>query len=165
MASSVRVVIATFGCIWLITGCGGGDSKAPKVAAAGGSVTYKGGALAGATVTFMPEQGPLAIGVTDMKGDFKLSSGALPGCAVGPAKVYVRVETPGESGSSAIPSGLSMEEQNKKMAAMTMAHQKTDNAMKKSLIPAKYSDPNSSGLSYTVDTDSSKNNFKIELKD
>lgn len=167
MTSSVRVVIASFGCMLLLAGCGGGNSKDPKIAAVGGSVTYKGAPVAGATVTFMPDKGPLAIGITDLNGEFKLNSGALVGCAVGPVKVAVRVEAPGESSNNSVPKPGSGDfaEQSKKMADMTMAHQQSASTTKKSLIPEKYRDPTSSGLTYTVEADASKNKFKIELQD
>ena len=117
----------------------------------------------------MPDKGPLEIGITDLNGEFKLSSGALSGCAVGPAKASVRVEAPGDSStSSGIPgpgAGGDITEQSKKFAEMTMAAQKPGSETKKSLIPEKYRDPSNSGLTYTVDADGSKNKFKIELQD
>jgi hypothetical protein len=158
-------------CAGLTLGCGENLDKDLKLSVTRGSVTYNGSPLAGATVTFMPEKGPLAIGITDLKGEFKLNSGTIPGCAVGPAKVAVTVSVPGDGGSMTIPdvtnapkSAEGMAEMSKKMAEMTQQHQKND-SKPKSIIPDRYKDANLSGLQYTIETDASKNVFKIELKD
>lgn len=171
MMRSLRVVAVASCCIALISGCGGDGGASVKLVPAMGSVTYNGSPLAGATVTFMPDNGPLAIAITDVKGEFKLNSGALPGCAVGPAKVAISVATP-NSGSSSSKDGAvgapktqeEMAAQSAKMANMTTAYQNNDANKPKSLIPDKYTDANTSGLQYTIETDSSKNNFKIELR-
>ena len=170
MKNSVILVILALVHTSLFFGCGG-DASAPTLAPATGVVTYKGSALAGATVTFLPSAGPLAIGMTDMKGEFKLNTGALPGCTVGPVKVAVTIGTADEGASSApvVSTGpvspAEMEAQSRKMAEATMAHQKADASKPKSLIPARYKDATTSGLSFTVDADGAKNVFKIELQD
>ena len=168
MPSAMRTFV-TFWSLLLLIGCGGDGGKQPTLAAAKGTVTYNGAPLAGATVTFLPDKGPLAIGVTGMNGEFKLNTGSLPGCALGHAKVSVRLDPPSESTTgSTIPkpgSGGDITEQSKQMAQMTMSAQQADRGKAKSLIPDKYRDTNSSGLEFTVDSSSSKNDFKIELKD
>src|SRR4051812_10287496 len=99
----VLQILVTGVAVVVIFGCTDGSGTSVKLAPATGVVTYKGAPLAGATVTFMPEKGPLAMGVTDLKGEFKLNSGSMPGCAVGPAKVAVSIAAPGESGSTDVP--------------------------------------------------------------
>lgn len=155
----------------LIVGCGG-DPSAPTLAPATGTVTYKGGALAGATVTFLPDAGPLAIGATNLKGEFTLKSGTFDGCTVGPVKVAISIggddnatPSPGMLNPSAAKSPAEMDAASKKMAEGTMAYQQAASSKPKSLIPARYKDAATSGLSFTVDRDGAKNNFKIELQD
>jgi hypothetical protein len=161
MSSSVRIPAAVFGCLLFVLGCGGGGGNQPKLAPVKGIVTYNGAPIAGAVVTFMPDKGPLAIGLTDMSGEFKLNSGSLAGCAVGPAKVSVRVDPPDPSAAPAVASSSTGD----KLADMTINMQKGASNKQRSLIPEKYRDMNTSFLSFTVDPSGSKNDFKIELKD
>ena len=156
-------------CFCIAAGCNG-DGTTVKLAKAGGNLTYKGSPLAGAQVTFMPEKGPLAIGMTDLNGDFKLNSGAIAGCAVGPAKVAIKVDSPEDDAGSVVDlptpkTPQEVDEHSKKVGEATMAHQKKMSEPKKSLIPKKYKDVATSGLAFTIESDSSKNNFKIDLKD
>jgi hypothetical protein len=74
-----------------------------KLVAGAGTVTYKGGPFPGATVVFVPEVGPPATGTTDLEGKFKLSSGTIPGVAVGKCSVIV---TAVEGGGAGAPSGM-----------------------------------------------------------
>lgn len=158
-------------CIAILAGCDNSGGSAVTLAPVTGVVTYKSAPLAGATVTFMPEKGPLAMATTDLEGKFKLNTGAMPGCAVGPAKVGVAINSPDDNASSTPinPSSATTPEQqaemSKKMAQMTMQHQQAQANKPKSLIPDRYKDINGSGLQFTVESDASKNNFTIELKD
>jgi hypothetical protein len=133
-------------------------------------VTYKGSPLAGATVTFIPEKGPLAMGVTDLQGKFTLNTGALPGVVVGPAKATVSMLAAG-SGSSATDfsktpaTDAAREEYFKKAAEKMTAQQSgTDTSGPKSLVPEKYGSASSSGLSYEVKANGD-NHYKIDLVD
>lgn len=170
MKPSLRATSAVLGCFLLAAaGCGSG-ADGLTIAPAKGTVTYSGGPLAGAIVTFMPDKGPLAMAVTDLKGEFTLKSGGLNGCAVGPVKVAVRIPSEGDATPMGMPNPFAdaknakeMFEASKKMGEMTTAAQKK-NDKAKSLIPEKYHDTNTSGLSYTVDKDATKNNFSIDLK-
>lgn len=168
----VRGIATALGWVFLAAGCGGDGATKVALAPVTGTVTYSGGPLAGAIVTFLPENGPLAIGQTGFNGEFTLKSGALSGCAVGPVKAAVRIP----SADDATPMGAAdpfssakspqeIMEASKKMGEMTLARQTADSSKPKSLIPSKYHDVKTSGLSYTVDTDGAKNNFKIELHD
>ncbi len=147
--------------------------RAPKLAVVDGTVTYKGRPLVGATVTFIPESGPLALSITDFDGKFKLATGTLAGAAVGPAKVTVSAAAPGQSGGSG---GVDLsktptnpadsEAYFKKAAEMQMAQGQggAESTQPKSLIPEKYSRPETSGLTFTVKSDGS-NHYPIELAD
>lgn len=169
MVNRVHVLVSGLLCACIAVGCSG-DGTTVKLAKAGGNLTYKGSPLAGAQVTFMPDKGPLAIGMTDLNGDFKLNSGAIAGCAVGPAKVAIKVDGPEEDAGSitdlpAPKTPQEVEEHSKKVGAATMSYQKETSGTKKSLIPKKYKDVATSGLAFTIESDSSKNQFKIDLKD
>ena len=174
MTGFQRIVTMGVWCVFAAVGCSGDGGSAPDLAPVNGLVTYNGGPLAGATVTFLPEKGPLAMAVTNMNGEFKLVSGTLPGCTVGPVKVAVSAIPPGEGSSNPAPSfnpnpnmsAVEMQEASKKMAEATQNFQASSGANKiKSLIPERYKDVNTSGLTFTVEKDSAKNKFKLELKD
>lgn len=173
MRKIMCVAVACVSCVCLGAGCGGGSGKEPKIVSATGIVTYNGAPLAGAQVTFMPDDGPLATGVTDLKGEFKLKSGTLPGCTLGRSRVSVRAMTTVDNSSTApdfTPGAANtpadFEAQSKKMAQMTQAYQaRAAETRPISLIPERYKDPKSSGLQFTVDADGANNIFKLELKD
>lgn len=169
MVNRLHFLVLGLVCACIAVGCNG-DGTSVKLAKAGGNLTYKGSPLAGAQVTFMPDKGPLAIGMTDLNGDFKLNSGAIAGCAVGPAKVAIKVDGPEEDAASiadlpAPKNAQEADEHSKKVGEATMSSQRATSATKKSLIPKKYKDVATSGLAFTIESDSSKNNFKIDLKD
>ena len=138
--------LAALSALVLLCGCGGDELELAEV---GGVVTYQGEPLPGATVTFIPEEGPPAVGTTNEQGEFSLVTHGRSGAAVGPHTISViaqkdeREITPGE--------------------AETM---KTEDLMKirKSLIPEKYAHPRTSGLAETVSDDPSANRFTLELR-
>ena len=76
-------------CLVVVAGCSGGpavDPNRPATVDAGGTVTYNGQPLEGATVAFLPKTptDPGASGRTDAAGKFKLTAfapgdGAVPG--------------------------------------------------------------------------------------
>lgn len=173
MKNTISAVAVAFACL-AIVGCGSGGGKDVKLIKAGGKVKYNGAPLAGAVVTFLPDKGPVAMATTDMNGEFNLNSGAMAGCAIGPAKAAVRVVVPddGKSGdtSSLNPSEAKtpqqMQEMSAKMASMTKDHQEKQKAKPKGpLIPERYKDPDKSNLKYTIEADASKNVFDIDLRD
>src|SRR5260370_29634940 len=97
-------LMLAFALTFAVAGCGdsptGGNVALAK---AEGVVTFKGGPLAGATVTFIPEKGPVASGVTDLEGKFSLSTGTMPGAALGPCNVTVSAVIPGSGAKSSSP--------------------------------------------------------------
>jgi len=174
--SIVRVgAVALFVCV--VCGCGDGGPEGAanvKLVDGGGIVKYKGAPLAGASVTFIPKNGPVATGTTDLNGKFKLTTGAMAGVAVGDCKVTVSayeaggkpvVEgTPGVPGPPANP-----EDARARMADMAKKMQQNSsgptNAGPKSIIPELYSKLDTTPLAQRVEADASKNQFTIELKD
>lgn len=162
----------------ILAGCGGDAGPSISLAEAGGTVTYKGAPLADATVTFVPENGPVATGVTDLSGKFKLSTGSRPGAAVGECRVTVSAvqggsaKPAGVDAASGTPSGQAEGEARAK-AMMEMQRKIAQGGQgaaevlsgPKSVIPEKYAKPDTSNLKFKVESDASKNQFKIELND
>lgn len=146
----MKVVVLGIFCMGLV-GCGG--SGGPSLTAVKGKVTYKGESLAGATVTFMPEKGTPAIGVTDASGNFTLSTGGLPGAVEGTHRVGITKATSTNAPANPTPNDMMKMMKGGKMPTA------------KSEIPGKYATPQMSELEATVTADASKNNFNFELKD
>ena len=151
----------------IVLGCSG--SSGPKLAAVDGEVLYQGKPLAGATVAFVPDKGPSAFGMTDTNGKFRLSTGASRGAVISNGKVTVTAMT---SGNTELTDALSKQPTTpeesqaymKKMAEMqqAMATGQAD-ILPKSIIPEKYSKPDTTPLSYPIKADGN-NHFKIELQ-
>jgi hypothetical protein len=151
-------------------GCSRDPSDAVPLAAADGTVTFRGSPLAGATVTFFPEKGPLAQAVTGLDGKFTFKTDTRAGVAIGPVKVSVSAD---QAVNSAAADGFSkapqtpaeQQEYMKKAGEMAQARKKAPSSETApvSVIPARYNKPQSSGLSYTIKADGD-NHFQIELK-
>jgi hypothetical protein len=152
------VGIAVLGVVALVcVGCSGGASG-PALTPAKGKVTFKGEALAGATVNFVSSAGEVATGGTDASGAFSLTTRGKPGAAPGDYKVTVVKSAAGSGGGPT--SGPKPEDMFK------MASKKGGNdPAAKSELPGKYADAQKSGLSATVSTDASKNDFKFDLSE
>ena len=148
--SLMKLVVLGLVCVGLV-GCGG--SGGPSLTAVKGKVTYKGQALAGASVNFMPEKGNPAVGVTDTNGEFTLTTGGRPGAEQG--KHRVGISKMSSTGGVANPTPDDM--------AKMMAEGKMP--VTKNEIPAKYAAPPTSGLEATVTADAGKNVFTFDLKD
>lgn len=136
-------------CVAMVVGCGpaADTSGRPATVPAGGTVTYKGEAVAGASVTLVPEQGgKAAVGKTDANGKFSLMTfdpddGAVPGTYK--VTIVKRTEAPEEvsedsEGTSAPPA--------------------------EDLLPTKYGSATESGLTAEV-TDGGENQFAFDLMD
>ena len=138
LRSLLGCLVATVG------GCGGNA----KMAAVTGTVTFKGQPLANAQVNFAPVAGgPIATGQTDASGKFQLGTNSInDGALVGKHKVGViargpnRPLRPGEVGSG-MPG---------------------DTTPGDPLIPAKFFDPQTSGLEREVVRGS--NDFQLQLE-
>lgn len=156
-------------CLALLVGCSSG-TKGPKLAPADGTVTYMGNPLAGATVMFVPAKGPVAMGVTDMSGKFRLATGTIRGAVIGPMKVSITAMSVSESdaGMDAISkrpqSQAEADAYMKKAAEMqaAMASGQAAEVMPKSLIPEKYGKAETSGLEYEIKANG-PNHFEIAL--
>lgn len=160
----------------ILAGCGGGpEGGSVTLAEGGGTVTYKNAPLAGAMVTFTPENGPMATGRTDLQGKFKLSTGGMSGVALGKCKVsitaYEGSEAPSSPTMTSMANKPSNEEEGRKMMDAMRSQMQNVGANPggatgpRSIIPAKYISPASSDLSFTVEKDASKNQFAINLTD
>lgn len=161
-------VIPVLVCACLAIGCSG--SSGPKLVKAGGTVTYQGRPLSGATVVFVSDKGQVATGVTDSAGKFTLQTGVSQGAVLGPGKFAI---TAAASGSS---SSLDSVANQPKTQAEADAYMQKAAEMQKaiaegrgkevlpiSLIPEKYSKADTSNLAFTIESDSSKNDFNIAL--
>jgi hypothetical protein len=122
--------------------------------AATGTVLLQGSPVEGANVAFVPQDaatGRVAVGRTDAQGRFQLAtsqqaSGALPG------SYKVKISKEVSEG------GMSAEES---QAYFQKTGQPPPPATVKDLLPAKYKNADSSGL--TAEVKSGSNDFKFEL--
>jgi hypothetical protein len=166
-----------------LLGCGG--DSGPALYEAGGVVTFKGQPLANATVQFIPgetDKGvPSAQGTTNDKGEYRLKVRGQAGAAAGTYSVVVqKFEGADEAAAAAAASNPGQpstpEEAMKQMAAnmkkmqpdsqKAQANQSVTVEKPKSLIPEKYNQPHSSGLSFSVKKGDAGNlKFDIALND
>ena len=128
----------------LAVGCGGA-SDAPQLAVVDGSIQFEGKPLAGASVVFTPEKGPVAIGRSDEAGRFTLSTQGRPGAAVGSHRVTVQAFQAPSPNAKVGSDGESLEP-----------------AVSK--IPMKYTELAKSGLTATVAPSADANKITLELK-
>jgi hypothetical protein len=121
----------------IYTGCG--SSKTPT-AEVSGKVTYQGKPLAAGAVLFQPASGPAAKGEISPDGSFRLSTfGSHDGAILGTHKVGISCYAPAAAKSPSQEPGLG-----------------------KPLIPEKYLNFQTSGLTAEVTSDA--NHFEFELK-
>ncbi len=128
-----------------LVGCGSGDQ--PALHSVTGTVTYGGKPLENATVTFVPEAGLAAVGRTDSAGRFTLRTRGMDGAMAGPFKVVIMAVEQVRKVSPEESENLTDAERRK---------------LSKSLIPAKYSLPEESGLEATIIA-GQKNDFTFAL--
>jgi len=129
-----------------LAGCDGG----PKFVKAGGTVKYKDKPIPGADIILMSDASSSpSTARTDDQGRFTVSTDGKPGAPMGSYRVAItaarnkREVSPGEA--------LSM------TSEQIYANHET-------LIPVKYNNLITSGLSATVSDDPAKNEFSFELK-
>lgn len=151
-------------------GCGG---DRPPLATARGTVTLNGGAVPGATVSFVPvEGGRAATAMTDSEGNYEINTyGDEDGAIVGDH--YVAVMKVGGKGADM----LEQESYSEDTDEMTGANSLSPNlggvdgdneetvdieAMTDYLVPKRYMDPRNSGLRVTVPPEGSER-LNLEL--
>ena len=130
-------------CFFLALFLGGCREKSlVKTLPVTGVVSFQGQPLPNAVVTFYPESGRPASGITNSQGEFSLSTfGAQDGAVIGMHKATVSEPAPEmKEGDYSLP-----EE-------------------KPPRFPAKYTDPRQSGLQFEVKPDA-ENKITIELKE
>jgi hypothetical protein len=110
--------------------------------------------LPNATVTFQPESGPIATGVTNASGEFTLKTGTAEGAVAGTHRVAVVATTGEKIMENPTPDDL---------AAMSTSG-KQETSQPKSLIPERYSKFETSQLTATVSEDASQNVVTLDLK-
>ena len=158
----------------LMVGCSSSDSKLPKTYSATGTVTLNGKAVEGATVNFYPMEGTVSsIGSTDASGKYSLTTyrsndGALPGQYKVSIVKYEGGAPP--PSAAAAPSGQLPTADIEHATYVPPKENPTGAAQgsagssgPKSLLPAKYSNADSSGLRGLV-TESNSNVNDFELK-
>lgn len=124
-----------------LAGCGRGGAKLPPLAPVSGKVTLDRNPLPRGVVQFIPDEskgtkGPPAVGTIGSDGRFTLTTAGARGAVIGHHKVRIesrrRAKRPEEEGTQP------------------------------SLIPEKYGNPDTSGLSFEVKA-GQNNEFNIEL--
>ena len=132
-------------CIIALAGC----DRGPALVPAGGVVKYKHAPIAGADVVLVPDgDSQLAIGRTDDKGEFTLTTSGRKGAFVGSYKVSITAARPKRQVSASEAVAMSSEQ---------IAANRED------LIPTKYNNPVSSELTATVSRDPAANTFVFDL--
>ena len=142
----------------VLGGCS--NSSRPPTYPVTGTVTSQGKPVAGAAVTFVPagEEGEAASAITDSQGKYALTTWqAGDGARPGEYRVKVSKQEQQTVDPSKMVKNLSIEEEQK-----IYVEKKTLPPPPKSLIPSKYQDESTSGLSHTVPNSSST--FDIEIK-
>lgn len=156
-------VIVGLGALLTLVGCGSGKNIGAVKAT--GTVTFDGKPLEGATVSFIPEGegGRNASGLTDAQGNFRLTT-LEPGDGALPGKYKVTVSKV-EQDPNALPPATTQEEGMKRAAEMA-AKANTRNATPaeppKAMLPDRYGNEKTSGLSAEVKS-GGENNFTFPL--
>jgi hypothetical protein len=146
------MILAAVGLVvFVVGGCG---QSGPKLCPVKGKVTYKGAAVAGASVTFVHPNGQIAVGQTDAQGAFALMTAGRPGVAAGDYKVGIAKMAAIEGA----PANPKPEDMIKMMKGKSMPKPKSE-------LPEKYASPEKSGFTANVTTDATKNNFTFDMTD
>ncbi len=154
MSVKTQSLLVMMTAVLFASGCGGA-SDAPTLYRVTGIVTYKGQNVPGAKVMFMGDGSkPPAVGITNEDGKYSLSSLAGTGAVAGRHAIAVIKESEPDPSEKV---NMSMEE------AAAAAQKPEKSSRPTSLIPAKYADPQTSGLEFEVT--SGTNDFPIELTD
>ena len=148
--SQVSILAIVSFCI----GCGG-EQGAEGTVTATGTVIYEGQPVEDATVTFKPagEEGRAASGTTDAEGKFELSTLAADDGVV-PGTYEVAIS------KTVIEGGLDGEDPQ----AYFEEHGRPPRTTRKELLPVKYKNAETAGLTAEV-TEDGENHFPFELTD
>jgi len=141
----------------VLTGCS--YSSRPPTYRVTGTVTMQGKPVAGAAIIFVPtsNEGAAASAITDSEGKYSLTTWqAEDGARPGEYRVKVSKQEETTVDPSKMVQNVPLEEDQKYVES------KKSRPPAKSLVPSKYQDESSSGLSHTVPKSSSV--FDIELK-
>jgi hypothetical protein len=161
MALKITFVVSCFMIVVTIPGCGGAKSPMGKVS---GKVTYKGQPVTKGVINFLPEdkEERAAAGTIGADGRYTLTTYKQgDGAALGRHQVsIVSRDTANLPGGSAAPTMTPQE--------IMKSSQSPENVGKKTLeekgaIPARYSQPDTSGLSFVVKAGS--NTYDVDLVD
>lgn len=168
---SFPILLTSYSCLVLFAGCGSGQDQRLELLPAKGTVTIRGTPLPNATITFLPDNGPLAHGVTDDHGRFGFRTGTRAGAVVGAGKVAVTMATPTSADHHALPSvsPRTPEEQSQYLQRCAEIQRGlTINTHGKRVvnptIPGYYASPATSGLTCIV-TPGNDNDFRFDLAD
>ena len=148
-------ILVTLGIV--LTGCS--NSSRPATYRVTGTVTMQGKPVAGAVITFVPtsNEGEAASAITDSEGKYALTTWqAGDGARPGEYRVKVSKQEETAVDPSKMVRNVPLEEDQK------YVENKKPRPPAKSLVPSKYQDESTSGLSHTVPKGSST--FDIELK-
>ncbi len=141
----MRRFVIVFSCVLIFNfvGCGGGAKDAPSTINVTGIVTYDSQPLADAVVIFDPKSdGKVATGLTNSSGEFSLKTAGTDGVVAGDYNVSV-------TSSAEVP---------------MPGTEEAKNYNPNSVLPAKYGDPNTSGLTATVSNDKTTFEFTLTKK-
>lgn len=162
------VSVAALFSLGCLIGCGGGSDAEGggkhKTYPVTGSVTYNGGPLVDAIVSFAPEDKkaklPTATDTTDNEGKFSLTTYDYDdGAAAGKFKVVITKSMVEAAGADDVPD----DEHGDDDGGDASGHDSAAAKRSKSMIPETYSSYNSTPLSVEVTADG-PNNFKLEIK-
>lgn len=149
-AAMRRCRVAFYPGIMLAALLSAGCSNEPRLVAAGGIVKYQGKPVPGADVVFVPDAGGQpAIAHTDDQGRFTVSTNARQGAVVGTYQVGITAVRQKRAVSDAEAAAMTSEQ--------IYANHET-------LIPTKYNNLITSGLTATVSDDPAANEYLFDLK-
>lgn len=146
------------------------DTGGVEFGTASGVVMHNGSPVVNARVMAFPDKGPLAVGATDSSGKFTFNTGNHKGVAVGRIRVSVATVEPEAEPTEADATPVATSSSDPQSAGGNLAamvkvaeSQKKKKNNKKTDSPlAKYADPSTSGLFYTIK--SGQNDINVILK-
>ena len=151
----MRKIVLLFVCVTL-AGCGGAGYDVPDTADVSGTVTLDGDPVEGIEVHFMSDKFT-GYGKTDSQGRYQLIQGAVPG----ENKVFFSKI---EGGDVALDPEAGMDEMQLRMSAESQGGAGGPK-LARELIPAEYSDPAKSKLTFPVpEGGTNKADFRLQSK-